>query len=278
VKKPKIKPGSEINLDMPQRDNKEESNYRKIVTFIKNPAIYKPVLFIFIFTCTPSTGSAMFYFMTNRLHFNNEFMGEIQLATAFAYILGIWIFNRFFRNAPFKKIFVFSAIICAIAIGTQILLVTGWNKAIGINDKVFCLTGNLLVQVFAELNAMPVLVLACRICPKNIEGTMYAFLMSTLNCGYMISNEWGALNTYLLGITETNFDNLWLLILISALGAVSTLPFIGAIDFNKAVEINEKEMQKTQEEGPAKGQMEVEEQAESMILELGTKMQFHMVK
>lgn len=32
---------------------------------------------------------------------------------------------------------------------------------------------------------MPVLVLACRMCPKNIEATMYAMLMSTINFGIL---------------------------------------------------------------------------------------------
>lgn len=30
---------------------------------------------------------------------------------------------------------------------------------------------------------MPILVLACRMCPKNIEATMYAMLMSAINFG-----------------------------------------------------------------------------------------------
>ena len=34
---------------------------------------------------------------------------------------------------------------------------------------------------------MPILVLACKMCPKNIEGTMYALLMSAINFGGMIS-------------------------------------------------------------------------------------------
>lgn len=33
------------------------------------------------------------------------------------------------------------------------------------------------------MNIMPILVLACRMCPKNIEATMYAMLMSTINFG-----------------------------------------------------------------------------------------------
>lgn len=34
---------------------------------------------------------------------------------------------------------------------------------------------------------MPILVFACKMCPKNIEGTMYALIMSTINFGSMVS-------------------------------------------------------------------------------------------
>ncbi len=34
---------------------------------------------------------------------------------------------------------------------------------------------------------MPILVLACRLCPKSIEGTMYAMIMSTINLGNSLS-------------------------------------------------------------------------------------------
>lgn len=217
------------------------TNWAKIMNFMKNPAIYKPVIFIFIFCMTPSTGSAMFFYYTNELGFSTEFMGEIQLASALASIVGIWIFNRFFKNTPFTKIFIWSGIICTLANLSQIALVTGWSRDLGISDKFFCLTGNLLIQVFAELNIIPILVLSCRICPKNVEGTMYALLMSILNFGSMISNEWGAFNTWALGITETNFDNLWLLIFIASMATIAPLPFIGIIDFNKAIELNESE-------------------------------------
>lgn len=40
-----------------------------------------------------------------------------------------------------------------------------------------------MLQFVGELNIMPILVLACRMCPKNIEATMYAMLMSTINFG-----------------------------------------------------------------------------------------------
>jgi hypothetical protein len=56
-----------------------------------------------------------------------------------------------------------------------------------------------LDQVVGELNTMPLLVLACKMCPKNIEGTMYALLMSTINFGSMIAGQIGAIITYEMG-------------------------------------------------------------------------------
>jgi len=70
---------------------------------------------------------------------------------------------------------------------SQILLVTRINTSLGIPDKVFCLGDSIIMQVVGELNTMPLLVLACRMCPKNIEGTMYAVLMSTINFGGILS-------------------------------------------------------------------------------------------
>jgi len=48
---------------------------------------------------------------------------------------------------------------------------------------------------------MPLLVLACRICPKNIEGTLYAFLMLVIYFGSLISNQLGSYLTSYFQIT-----------------------------------------------------------------------------
>jgi hypothetical protein len=58
----------------------------------------------------------------------------------------------------------------------------------GIPDRLFTIGDSVIIQVIGELNSMPLLVLACRMCPKSIEGTMYAMLMSTLNFGAMLSS------------------------------------------------------------------------------------------
>ena len=93
--------------------------------------------------------------------------------------------------------------------------------------------------MMAELNMIPVLVFACRICPKNVEGTMYALVMSTLNLGGLLSEQTGALAVYLLGITSSEFGNLWILIVIVNVFILLLLPFLYFLNINEAQEIAE---------------------------------------
>lgn len=70
---------------------------------------------------------------------------------------------------------------------------------------------------------------------------MYALLMSTVNLGGMLSNQIGGALAYLLGVTETNFDNLWIVICIANLSMLLPLPFLRTIKFESAFEETEEE-------------------------------------
>jgi hypothetical protein len=59
---------------------------------------------------------------------------------------------------------------------------------------------------------------------------MYALLMSTINFGSMLSGQLGAVITYYLGVTDTNFDNLWLLVFITNISVILPLILINFID------------------------------------------------
>ncbi len=87
----------------------------------------------------------------------------------------------------------------------------------GIPDHFFCICDSMIIQTVAEINTIPLLVLACRLCPKNIEGTMYALLMSVINLGSMFSYQFGGLFMWILNINSNNFENLYILIIITNL-------------------------------------------------------------
>lgn len=72
--------------------------------------------------------------------------------------------------------------------------------------------------------------LAARLCPPGIEGTLFAALMSVYNASGVVSNQLGAVLTHALGVTETDFTNLWLLVTICSLSNLLALPLLDFLD------------------------------------------------
>jgi len=192
-------------------------------------AIWMPTLFLFLWQCTPTAESAFFYFSTNELGFTPEFLGRVRLVTSLASLLGVWLFQRFLKTIAFRKIFIWTTLLSSLLGLTALLLVTHTNRSLGIDDHWFALGDSLILTVMGQLTFMPVLVLAARLCPPGIEATLFAMLMSVLNLSGLVSKEGGAILTHLLGVTDTNFDKLWLLILIANVGSMLPLIFINLL-------------------------------------------------
>ncbi|MEA5498239.1 folate/biopterin family MFS transporter [Limnoraphis robusta] len=199
------------------------SQLRQAVT---QKTIWLPMAFVFIWQATPTADSAFFYFTTNELGFQPEFLGRVRLVTSIASLLGVFLFQRFFKTVPFRKIFAWSTILSSLLGMTTLLLVTHANRALGIDDYWFSLGDSLILTVIGQIAYMPVLVLAARLCPPGVEATLFALLMSVSNLAGLLSYESGALLTHLFGVTENQFDNLWLLVILTNLSTLLPLPFI----------------------------------------------------
>lgn len=193
---------------------------------VSQKAIWLPAAFLFILLAMPSADSAFFFFTTNELHFQPEFLGRVRLVTSIASLVGIWIFQRFLKTVPFRVIFGWSTVISTVLGMTMLLLVTHTNRALGIDDHWFSIGDSLILTVMGQIAYMPVLVLAARLCPPGVEATFFALLMSITNLAALLSHELGAVLMYLLGITETNFNAMWLLVLIANLSNLLPLPFL----------------------------------------------------
>lgn len=189
-------------------------------------SIWLPAAFVFIWQATPTADSAFFFFTTNELHFEPEFLGRVRLVTSFASLLGVWVFQRFLKTIPFRVIFGWSTVLSAVLGMTTLLLVTHTNRALGIDDHWFSLGDNLILTVMGQIAYMPVLVLAARLCPPGVEATLFALLMSVSNLASILSYQLGAVLMRSLGITQTNFDSLWILVVIANVSTLLPLPFL----------------------------------------------------
>ncbi|NEQ52781.1 MAG: folate/biopterin family MFS transporter [Leptolyngbya sp. SIO3F4] len=188
--------------------------------------IWMPALFLFLWQSTPSADSAFFFFTTNDLGFEPEFLGRVRLVTSIAALIGIAIFQRFLKAVPFRIIFAWSTVLASLGGMTTLLLVTHTNRTLGIDDQWFSLGDSAILTVMGQIAFMPVLVLSARLCPAGVEATLFALLMSIVNLAGLLSHELGALLTHWLHVTETDFENLWLLVTITNLTTLLPLPLL----------------------------------------------------
>lgn len=214
--------------------------FRKIFEVMKNPGIYLPVFFIFLWQATPSAETAMFYFTTNELKFSPEFLGKVRLIGSLASLAGVFTYRTFFKDVPIKSLIKWTTIISVPLSLTQMLLTSRYNLQLGIPDQIFALTETSVLTALGQLAFMPTLVLAASLCPPGVEGTLFATLMSIYNAAGSVSSETGAALTSYLGITETNFDNLSLLVFFSSVSSLLPLLFLGFLDkTDKAKNVSE---------------------------------------
>lgn len=188
--------------------------------------IWLPTAFLFLWQATPNSESAFFFFTTNELGFRPEFLGRVRLVTSVASLLGVWLFQRFLKSVPIRRIFLWSTLLSTGLGMTTLLLVTHANRSLGIDDHWFSLGDSLILTVMGQIAYMPVLVLAAKLCPPGIEATLFALLMSVSNLAGLLSHESGALLMHGLGVSETNFDLLWLLVVITNLSTLLPLPLL----------------------------------------------------
>jgi hypothetical protein len=109
----------------------------------------------------------------------------------------------------------------------MLILVTHVNREFGISDRWFSLGDSLILTVMGQIAFMPVLVLAARLCPAGVEATLFALLMSVVNFSGFVSYQLGAILMKFLHVTDTNFEQLWLLVLITNLSGMLPLPLLG---------------------------------------------------
>lgn len=197
---------------------------------LRQPNIYKPVLFLFLWKATPTSDGAMLYFMTNDIGFGPEFLGRVRLVTAASSLLGVFLYNQYLRRVPIKDVLLWTSII-SVPLGlTQLLLISHYNRELGIPDGAFVFGDDVVLSILGEMAFLPTLVLAARLCPPGVEAVLFATLMSVYNGASTVGTELGAALTKLLSVTETDFSNLALLTIICNVSSLLPLVFIGWLD------------------------------------------------
>lgn len=143
-----------------------------------------------------------------------ETVGYILSVGPVGSLLAAILYQNSLKDCPFRDILFWAQLLSGLSGMLDLMLVLRLNLAFGIPDFVAIVIDEGVSRMVGQMKWMPLLVLSSRLCPSGIEGTFFALLMSIENAGFLSSSWLGGLLLHLLKVTRTEFDNLWLAIII----------------------------------------------------------------
>mmetsp|Transcript_917 Transcript_917/g.1268 ORF Transcript_917/g.1268 Transcript_917/m.1268 type:complete len:583 (-) Transcript_917:136-1884(-) len=196
------------------------------------------IFFLSVCICSLSNSGAEYYFYTDTPeqypegpHFSAWFYLMVRsFVRSTCLFIGMWAFNKYLRNCKYKVAYL-------IGIGTtmcvrfaRLLIFSRLNLELGLPDTTFCLILDALGAMFGELIMLPNQILMSHLCPKGLESTMFACMAGAFTMGGQVGTFLGAYLLKKLGVEpqgangeSSQFDNLWIAEMVSAIACVPPL-------------------------------------------------------
>lgn len=192
-----------------ERVTKVNTNtFKAIQGAVKNKQLWLGIIFLFLLYFSPSFGIALMFKMVDTLKFDKIFLGILSSTGAIFGILGTVIYFLICKKFKIKKLLFYSTLVAGL---TTFAYLYFPNKSIAlIYTSIFGITGMLCHLTILDFCA--------RVTPKEIEGTVFALIMSVLNLGSMGSNLLGGYLYSLIGLQ-------WLIV-ISGITTLLCLPLL----------------------------------------------------
>lgn len=196
-------------------------------TTLTCPEVWRPCLYMYLsIALSINIYQGMFYWLTDSTDgpsFAKATIGYIYSIGAVGALIGAILYQYGLKDYPFRNLCFWTQLLFGLSGMLDLCLVLRLNLKFGIPDYVFVVIDTCVSEMIARLKWMPILVLSSKLCPPGIEGTLFALLMSIDNAGILSASWGGGLLLHVLNVTRTNFDKLWLAILIRTLFRVSPL-------------------------------------------------------
>ena len=107
--------------------------------------------------------------------------------------VGVSLFQIVMSKWKFRTVFWSTTLLRVSASVVDIVIVKRWNvNKLGVSDKAMFMLGyNIVYSVSYMMEFMPAVILTSKLCPKNMESTMYALLAGFQNLGQGIARSMG---------------------------------------------------------------------------------------
>jgi MFS family permease len=156
--------------------------WRGILAALRSRPLWLVAAFLFLFAFAPGFGTPLYYYMTDRLHFSQSYIGTLGSIAAAGWIAGAVLHRCLLRRLDVATL-LYLSIVLDTASAASFLLLTDETSAAIVNFA------NGLTQMVGTIAS---LTLAAQHCPRRAEGFAFAGLMSVSNLADICSINLGA--------------------------------------------------------------------------------------
>jgi hypothetical protein len=194
------------------------NNYQLVKEIFKTREMSRSILFVLLLCFTfPRFDEFMYYFKTGpEVGFSQMTYGLLTLFGAMALILGIYVYQRFFKNMEPRTIMGCAFSLIMLASFVDMCFVLRWNLILGVPDLawVLCTSTALGTLIFAFL-ILPPGILFVKLTPSHVEATTYALTSSITAAIYPMSKLLGVLiNSLTWNVTFEDMSDLYKLYIV----------------------------------------------------------------
>jgi len=164
--------------------------------------------------CSDSQSGAFLDYdlLPNQLHrpcLSDAFLSYKDIGAYVMLTAGVILYNKFLSGYSYRSIWTFSTLAFLAISFFDLIWVWRWNLSIGLNDKFFMIFGTeILATVIDRFDSMPFFILAAKLCPPGVEGTLFAMLMGLSNFGSDMGGYLGTVIQSWVGVTYPTFEGL----------------------------------------------------------------------
>tara|TARA_B100000902_G_C27305573_1_gene915241 strand:- start:164 stop:1435 length:1272 start_codon:yes stop_codon:yes gene_type:complete len=204
-------------MEYTEKKTKIPSFYDLKNNFIKQKEF---IIVLFLFHVAPNYRVFYEYYLREELNYTADNFTYLNVISSVSFVVGLISFKYYFRKFKLKKVLIIAVLSSTTLRLSQIGVVLNWFPYF----EIVMIDG--MVEAFCgQLIMMPLVVIAAKVCDDGLEGAFFSFVMSVMNFGGFLGDEFGAFIAHLLGVTKTQFSNLYILMLIGILMDL-IIPFI----------------------------------------------------
>lgn len=195
----------------------------ELLVALRRPEIAHSITwFAASYAIIPALTGTMFFYQTQYLNIESSVLGISKVIGQAAMFMWGVTYDRHLKSVPPKKLI--SAIQCIMAVFmlSDVLFVEGLYRSIGISDSLYVMVFSGFLEVLPFFKILPFSILVAQLCPPGCEGSLMAFLMSSIALAFIVSGYFGVALASYVHVTGNDFSGLSSGLLIQA--ACTLLP------------------------------------------------------